>query len=404
MIVVSEPSPPTKADQVAGRILELIDEHPVEVGKRLPSVRTLATRYAASVPTVQNAMRLLEGRGIVRCESRRGAFVLRRPRFAAPAQPRTKQVGVVQCFHGREESAVVDQFDSWWARIKHAMDAQLQLHGYQTVSLPIFLEVPDSVDRFVATVNQWRDHLAGIISTPRPMYLDAVDHHDLPLVTVNALRPHDTSNFVTAANRDAHARFARALVRMGIKRVTLAVGDLKRSTSELDRLLGLTQGFAEAGAPLNMLDVTTLTPESINEPELAARKINTYLDQLSELPEVIVASGDDMAYGIIHGLTERGLRVPKDIGVVGGTGYRDEMFGVMPLTVIAQPMAEIGSAAADMLVQIIESGNRHLPPRFVPSRAIVRKSFLIPDDIRRQLDDEYDASVAQYRQSVEAFA
>jgi DNA-binding LacI/PurR family transcriptional regulator len=400
--VGSDSLPPTKADRLAGLILDLIDEQPIEIGKRLPSVRTLALRYGTSVPTVQNAMRLLEGRGIVRCEARRGAFVARRPRSVPPTPPRIRQVGVVQYFAGRDDTQICEQFDSWWARINHGIDVGLRLRGYQTVSLPLFYEMPHAIERFVETVEQWRGHLAGIISLNRPDVLEAIEHVRLPRVTINSWHAYDTEDFVTAANRDAHARFARGLANMNIRRVLLTIGGLTESTSELDRLLGLTQGFAEAGAPLDTLAVEQMGIPAL-EAHRAAECMSAYLDRGGALPRVIVTGGDDMAYGIIHALNERGIGVPEQVGVVGGTGYRDEQFGVMPLTVIAQPMAEMGIAAADMLVNIIESGCRHLPPRYVPSRIICRASFPMPSDIRQQLEAEYDDDVARYRASAQAF-
>lgn len=67
------------ADDLAGRIRDLIISEQIEQGARLPSERDLAERFGASRPTVSQALRSLSLMGLVQIRHGSGAYVLRRP-------------------------------------------------------------------------------------------------------------------------------------------------------------------------------------------------------------------------------------------------------------------------------------------------------------------------------------
>ncbi len=84
-----------------------------------------------------------------------------------------------------------------------------------------------------------------------------------------------------------------------------------------------------------------------------------------------------MGVGALRAIKEKGLEVPRDIGLV----VFDEVFladlADPPLTVVIQPAEEIGKIAARMLLERIES-RELIPPRevIVEPTLIVRKSTL----------------------------
>jgi LacI family transcriptional regulator len=68
-------------------------------------------------------------------------------------------------------------------------------------------------------------------------------------------------------------------------------------------------------------------------------------------PTAIFGASDDTAFGAIHALREQGLRVPDDISVIGFDDLAPAGWADPPLTTIRQPLAQMGSAAVDALVQ-----------------------------------------------------
>ncbi len=68
-----------RADDVAEQIRSLIISTGIAEGSRLPSERELAERFAASRPTVSQALRSLSLMGLVEIRHGSGAYVVRRP-------------------------------------------------------------------------------------------------------------------------------------------------------------------------------------------------------------------------------------------------------------------------------------------------------------------------------------
>lgn len=73
-----------------------------------------------------------------------------------------------------------------------------------------------------------------------------------------------------------------------------------------------------------------------------------------ELPTALFACNDMMAFGVIHELTERGVKVPHDISVVGFDGIDFGMMIQPPLTSIKQPDYEMGKMACKLLFDKIQ--------------------------------------------------
>jgi GntR family transcriptional regulator, transcriptional repressor for pyruvate dehydrogenase complex len=75
-----EPVAPSRlSDEVAQRIRDLIISEDIAEGSRLPPERDLAERFAASRPTVSQALRTLSLMGLVEIRRGSGAYVVRRP-------------------------------------------------------------------------------------------------------------------------------------------------------------------------------------------------------------------------------------------------------------------------------------------------------------------------------------
>lgn len=90
----------------------------------------------------------------------------------------------------------------------------------------------------------------------------------------------------------------------------------------------------------------------------------------------IFAFNDVTAMGAIQALREAGLRVPKDVSVMGF----DDVFAAStnnpPLTTIHQPLRAMGQAAADTLLKLIRNDIPHPHPAAITvfPKLVVRKS------------------------------
>jgi len=101
--------------------------------------------------------------------------------------------------------------------------------------------------------------------------------------------------------------------------------------------------------------------------------MNALIDE-GDLPTAVFVANDYAALGALEVLDRAGLRVPRDVSVVG---YDDNMFAHMPgieLTTVRQPALEMGREAVRLLVQRIEHARSRAKHIVVPPSLVVRRS------------------------------
>jgi DNA-binding LacI/PurR family transcriptional regulator len=83
------------------------------------------------------------------------------------------------------------------------------------------------------------------------------------------------------------------------------------------------------------------------------------------LPDAAFCFNDTLALGAMRLLTDRGLRVPDDVAVIGIDDVEDGRFAVPTLSTIAPDKAAIARAAVRMLAERLEPDGHQLVPRDV---------------------------------------
>lgn len=165
--------------------------------------------------------------------------------------------------------------------------------------------------------------------------------------------------FLSAAIDDvAAAREAvEHLLARGHRRIGLIGGDTDdpmRFTPPLHRRDGYRDALEAAGITpdpeLEQLGFFTV------EGGLAAAA--ALLDR-ADRPTAIFAESDEMAYGALRAIRDRGLRVPEDIAVIG---FDDQPFAaLMDLSTVRQPVAEQALDIATRMLTVISEAEEEVP-------------------------------------------
>ena len=194
----------------------------------------------------------------------------------------------------------------------------------------------------------------------------------LPVVTVGRLFEGLPS--VLVDNYQGMREAARHLIRdHGFTRLAFLRGPEGSEEEEL-RFRGYRDALAERGIPFDPALVSSRTNWMRPDGPVVVAEL---LDRRGLRPaadfEAILAVGDDMACGAIEALRGRGVRVPDDIAVVG---FNDDEEGrsILPaLTTVAQPVAEMGAAAVNLLMDLL--AERSAPASItLPLDLVVRRS------------------------------
>jgi DNA-binding LacI/PurR family transcriptional regulator len=99
----------------------------------------------------------------------------------------------------------------------------------------------------------------------------------------------------------------------------------------------------------------------------------------ADLTAVFVAN-DQMALGMLRAFQEAGIEVPRDVSVVGFDDIPEAEFFSPPLTTVRQDFTALGRNSIGVLLDQIEDGASHPPPRIVvPASLIVRSSTMAVD-------------------------
>lgn len=167
-----------------------------------------------------------------------------------------------------------------------------------------------------------------------------------PLVLVNRSLEDGSAPAVTVDDAFGIRLAVEHIAGLGHKRIGHVSGPQNLSTGHR-RYLGFVEAMTDAGLEVQREYVRF--SKWFTEDE-GARVCAELLDAAAELT-AIVAANDLLALGCYDALEERGLRCPEDISIVG---FNDMPFVDRlrpPLTTVRVPQREIGTVAADLMLQ-----------------------------------------------------
>ena len=91
--------------------------------------------------------------------------------------------------------------------------------------------------------------------------------------------------------------------------------------------------------------------------------------------DAIFAANDQMALGVLHAASARGIRVPEEIAVVGFDGLPEVAQFVPALTTVSQPLRELGiTAVRQVLAQVNGDPGARGRTITLPTQLVIRDS------------------------------
>ncbi|WP_404429606.1 LacI family transcriptional regulator [Microbacterium lacus] len=264
---------------------------------------------------------------------------------------------------------VADLGNSFFVDIARGAEAVMRRHGMNVLIVNSDVD-PVSEVRNLQLFEQAR--VAGIILAPLDTQLvrsQRLPAKTTPTVLVNYESPSHAYDGVVVNERHGGALAARHLLDRGRRRLLFAGGPM---------FLGAVKNRYEGAK-----EVVDATPDASIE-LIETRGVNIrhgrqIADQIRAQGagryDGVVAAADLLAIGLIQTLSDvPGFRVPEDIAV---TGYDNNHFAsesAIPISTVSQPGEEMGSAAAELLLDRIanpDSTRRTviLEPHLIPRRS-----------------------------------
>jgi LacI family transcriptional regulator len=156
------------------------------------------------------------------------------------------------------------------------------------------------------------------------------------------------------------------LIGQGHRRIAFISGPTNHPDA-MQRLDGYRAALAAARLPFN--ERLVIAGDYMEAGGQAA--IDALLEARVEFTAVFAAN-DQTAYGAMLALYRRGLKVPQDVSLVGFDDLPSSAFSIPPLTTVHRSTDEIGEAAAEAMIDLVE---RRVPQSRVSSPTLaIRES------------------------------
>ena len=195
---------------------------------------------------------------------------------------------------------------------------------------------------------------------------ELIESSRTPYVIADRVTDNLSADTVSVDNEDAGAIGARHLIDLGHKHILIAASSLRlanirqrcRGACEVARAHGLPDpAIVELGF-------------SIDE---ASATLSKWFDE-NPPPTAILALTNFTPLSVLTALAERGLRMPRDISLIGFDDYAWMRARATPLTAIFQPVREMGSALWETLSARIRGGLSPAKHVLLPCELRVRAS------------------------------
>lgn len=177
--------------------------------------------------------------------------------------------------------------------------------------------------------------------------LEELVRHDTPVVVVDREVPLSLADVVLLDNRTGGVLATRHLIELGHRLIACITGP-SMLTPSADRVLGYRQAMEEAGLSVRAEWILPGDFRSASGQRAMARLL-----ALPEPPTAVFACNDLMAIGAMRALRAAGIHIPADVSLVGFDDIPLASEVTPALTTVAQPIAEMGSIAVELLLSRI---------------------------------------------------
>lgn len=195
-----------------------------------------------------------------------------------------------------------------------------------------------------------------------------LEQSDFPFVIIGRSAEYPDAYTVDNDNVQAAYDATMHLINQGHRWIGFVSGPPELTVSQ-DRMEGYRKAMREAG--LEVRDEWIVETEFLQESGYRAMSM---LMNLPERPTALVAIDDVVAFGILHGLSELGYRVPDDMSIVGFNNISLAELSSPPLSSIDIGTYQIGYLTSRTLIQLIRGEPVHQRRILVPHRLIIRES------------------------------
>ncbi len=190
----------------------------------------------------------------------------------------------------------------------------------------------------------------------------------VPTIVINNIVDDLDVNYMAVDNLKGAKMATEYLLGLGHKRIAIITGNLNTQPG-----LHRFEGFKDV---LKKKDIA-LREEYIFKGDYSRRCARQAAEQFlsrKNPPTAIFACSDDMALEVMEVVMEKGLKVPRDVSVIGFDDNPIALYGPVSLTTIRQPLFKMAEDAVKYLNSIV-AGKKNAPAKIILSPELVTREY-----------------------------
>jgi LacI family transcriptional regulator len=262
---------------------------------------------------------------------------------------------------------VPDLMHSYFAEICRGVEAHARPAGYQNLICSTDEEARKEMDEIEALLSRTDGLIvASTLSANEARFYKRLLSEGAQIVLIDRLLDGLRCSAVTTDDVQVGTLATEHLIKLGHRKV----GHLRGPdvSTSLKREQGYQQAMKKARLKLQIRDCGFTEPDGYAAMQkwIAA----------GDLPSAIFASNDPAAIGAMEAMNDARLKVPDDVAFVGaGSIHYGDMLRV-PLTTVSWSTAEMGQAAATLLLELIDGKKKTRNHRTItiPPQLLIRQS------------------------------
>ena len=210
----------------------------------------------------------------------------------------------------------------------------------------------------------------ALIMNPRinDVYIDHIRQRNIPYVVIGTPEERDDSFYVDADVTAGYYAIVNYLLKKGHRKIILMNGSVEYTQSE-KRKAGYMMAYRdnELGFSEDWI---------VNVPMLEEQGYRVFLKTIGNIPDftAVVTFNDTIAVGVLRALKESNLHVPSKVAVVSAGNTMITRIHSPAITSLDMGSYEIGSKAAELLVDVIEKRRIQPSHEIIQTRLVERES------------------------------
>ncbi|WP_435135881.1 LacI family DNA-binding transcriptional regulator [Formosa sp. A9] len=337
-----------------------------DIAKRLKITAATVSRALNNNPKISEATRLLVLKTAKEMNYKQNKVAL------ALKSGKSNNVGVIVPYINR----------NFFSSIIRGIEEELYPKGYHVIICQTHEEEQKEIKTIDNLLNAQVDGVLMSVSkqTTTSEHFERVLEKHIPLVFFDRRAQLKGVSSVTIDDYQGGFDATKHLIDQGCSRIAHICGDLKLEIYR-DRFEGYKAALKQAGIAYNE-DYVIQTKSDTESGHFAAQE----LLKLDKLPDAVFSSSDHTALGVIQKFKEHGIKIPKDICVVGFSNEPFTKFMELTISSVDQCTMEMGRVAARVFLEQVKNPKIKIEKKVeLTPQLLVRESSVKVNDTTKKL-------------------